>query len=218
MSTLLKHNEPALIWTGKVMLDGVLTVPHHAEGLIVITGLGSTFRHERIRSIAAEFESDRFATLTADVLTPDEQQFDERTKHFRVDTPFLASRIVAIAKWARTEASTRDLPVALFAGSATSAACIAASADLSLFSLVLAGPRFDTPGDHLRTLDTPTLIIFDDLPTLVQLRALRDAGFGGSVLTIADASSLLENDAAAGMIAREAAAWFRRHVPTPVAS
>ncbi len=107
MSIFLKQNEPVLIWTGKAMLDGVLTVPHHAEGLIIITGLGGTSHHVRIRSIAAEFERDRFATLIADVLTPDEQQFDERTKHFRVDTPFLASRIHDIATWTRTDAATR---------------------------------------------------------------------------------------------------------------
>jgi hypothetical protein len=217
MISFLKHNEPVLIWTGRAVLDGVLTVPHHAEGLIMIVGLGGTFHHERIRSFAVEFQRDGFATVIADVLTADEQQIDTRTGHFRVDTPFLASRVRDVVKWTEREPATRDLPIALFARAATAAACIASSGDLSLFAMVLDASRLEAVRDGLESLHTPTLLMFDRMPTPQQLRHVADAA-AGSVVTIPGVSSLLDDELAAKVAAQEAAAWFRHYVPSLTAA
>jgi dienelactone hydrolase len=115
MFAYLRRDEPVLIWTGKAMLDGVLSVPQNAAGLVILLGLGGTFRYDRIRSVARQFQEQGFATLIADLLTADEQQFDERTGHFRTDTPFLASRVREIVEWATTEDATEGMPIALFA-------------------------------------------------------------------------------------------------------
>ncbi len=81
MSKLIKQEEPVLIWTGNVMLDGRLTIPRDAEGLIVIPALGGSFHHALVRSMTSYLEGEGFAVLAADLLTSDEQQFDTRTGH-----------------------------------------------------------------------------------------------------------------------------------------
>ncbi len=213
MNAYIRQNEPVLIWTGRAMLDGVLTVPQSASALVVITGLAGTFHHERIRAIARRFQEDGLATLIADLLTSDEQQFDARTGHFRVDTPFLASRVRDIVEWAASEKATEGLPVALLAGTATAAACVEAADDLSLFALALIGPKFETVRDHLGAIDTPTLLVFDHPPAFAQLSEIATAPLVSSVITVPGISTLLDNDLAADVAARESLKWFCEHLP-----
>ncbi len=209
----IRRDEPLLIWTGHAMLDAVLSLPQNAEALVVIVGLGGTFHHERIRSVAREFQDQGFATLIADVLTADEQQFDARTGHFRVDTPFLSSRVKDIVEWAATQELTGGMPVALFAGSTTAAACLDAAEDLSLFAMTLIGPKYEGIRDRIGSIDTPTLIVFDHPPTLPQLAEMSAAPMVNSVITVPGISALLENDIAADLAARESLSWFAEHVP-----
>lgn len=212
MISFATQDEPVLIWTGRTMLDGVLSVPSRARGVVIVAGLGRTSHHERIRAMAAEFQHDQFATLIADVLDADEQQVDSRTGHYRVDTALIASRLRHIAGWCKHEKSTRDLPIALLGTSAIAAACIAASRDLPLFAMALSASRFESVPGGMETLQMPTLLMFDHMPTAPQLRRLADAVLAGNVVTIPGGSSFLDEDAAANMAAYEAAAWFRQHL------
>lgn len=184
-------NEAVLIRTRKATLDGRLTVPENPTALILIIGLGGTFHQERMRYLAAELQEQGFATLIADLLTPDEQQFDARTGHFRVDALFLADRIRAIAGWLWCEDPTRHLPLGIFAsGFAASASMVAAATDLQPFALVLYAPRIDAIGAHLERSDVaPTLLLRDD------------PGAG------------TDDELVAAKAAREAVAWFRQHAP-----
>jgi hypothetical protein len=213
MNAYIRQNEPVLIWTGRAMLDGVLTVPQSSSALVVITGLAGTFHHERIRAIARKFQEDGLSTLIADLLTSDEQQFDARTGHFRVDTPFLASRVRDIVEWAAAEKPTEGLPVALLAGTATAAACVEAADDLSLFALALIGPKFELIRDRLATLDTPTLLVFDHAPTFEQLADVARSPLVGSVITVPGIATMLDNDLAADVAARESLKWYCEHAP-----
>ena len=214
MNSFRKHDEPVLIWTGKAIVDGVLTIPDEPEGIIIIAGLGGTFHHDTIRSIAAAFHDDRFATLIADVLTADEQQFDARTGHFRVDTTFLASRLRDIVEWTMREAVTRDFPVALFASSSLATAALDVAHRMPLVALAVAATRFDAVRDHLGRLERPTLLMFENEPAVERFRAeLRDSGFDAAIAIVPGVSALLENEIASSLAAQESSAWFRQHVP-----
>ena len=128
MCSYIAHNEPVLLWTGRAMLDGRASIPGRSDAIVLIAGLGGTFHHERIRGIAARLNDEGFATIIADILTPDEQQFDARTGHFRVDTDFLAERIGGVIDWMKHDELTRDLPVYIVAIThVASAAAVAAS-------------------------------------------------------------------------------------------
>jgi putative phosphoribosyl transferase len=213
MLSLTKRDEPVLIWTGKAMLDGVLTVPEHAAGLILIAGLGGTYHHDGVRSIATVFQQERFAALIADLLTADEQQFDTRTGHFRVDTRFVASRVRDVVEWAKREPATKGLPVALFAGGGAAAACIVASRDLDLFAMSVSTPRLETVREHLAGVAVPTLLLFDHAPSLAQSHELAKGPRVTCVITIPGVSSMLDHDIVAEAAARESGAWFRDHAP-----
>lgn len=208
MSSYIRQDEPVLIWTGRSMLDGVVTIPRDADALVVMPGLSNTFHHERIRAVARAFQKDGFATLVADLLTADEQQFDARTGHFRVDAPLLASRVREVVDWALTEMPAAGLPVALFAGRTTAAACIDAARDIDLFALALIEPDFETVLDSLPGLETPTLLVFDRTPPFAHLSA---------IATPPAATVVMIPFANAEILAREAMQFFGAHLPLLVA-
>jgi alpha-beta hydrolase superfamily lysophospholipase len=210
MQRFLKHDEPALIWTGDIVLDGRLTVPAAAPGIILIPGLGGTFHHDGIRSLAAHFHDNGFGTLIADLLTPDEQQFDARTRHFRADVPLLASRLAAIADWLAKEDATHELPVALFASGLVGSAALLALArgTADFFALALTLPRLGVLRSVVSGIKTPALLIIDETsakPTGVLEGELR-------IERIASVTPLLESSAALTDVAQKALVWFRNHV------
>jgi len=194
---IMLSDQAVLIRTRKATLDGRLTVPENPSALILIIGLGGTFHQERLRYLAAELQEEGFATLIADLLTSDEQQFDSRTGHFRVDALFLADRIRGIAGWLWCEDPTRHLPLGIFAsGFAASAAMTATATDLQPFALVVHAPRIDAISSRLERSDrAPTLLLQDD-----------------------PGASAPDEELAASLAAREAVAWFLRHAPvlTPI--
>ena len=210
----IANNEPVLLWTGRAMLDGRASIPAHADAIVIIAGLGGTFHHERLRGLAARLNDEGFGALIADVLTPDEQQFDARTGHFRVDTDFLAERIGGVIQWVRKDELTRNLPVGIFATSEVAAAAILAAEKNPLFALTLVNPRIDHVRTRLSSIQVPALLLVDD----VMPRHLPLAQLPGTVhvQTIPGIASLLDDDLAADTVARHATEWFRQYVPALV--
>lgn len=120
-------DEPVVIWTGKVMLDGILRADDRAVAAVLIAnGVGHTNARPRGERFAAELNRAGYATLLFDLLTPDQEQFDSRTGHFRHDPQFQAERLRDVVEWMRRGAG-RELPIIL-------AACGPASAGLTRFA------------------------------------------------------------------------------------
>ena len=213
MPAYLAHDEPVLIWTGKVMLDGRLTVPENAPAAVVLAGLGGTWHHPGYRAVAARLTDAGFATIVSDLLTPDEQQFDKRTGHFRVDLPFLAHRASDIVQWIERNEATCDLPVAYFGTSAAgSAGLLAVAKGLELFALVLNAARADLLLDQ--RVSTPCLILVDDNDAAGQIGRedviRRD---GHAVVTVSGSTGLMAPPAALDTIASSTVSWLRDRVP-----
>ncbi len=217
MSTEILHEQPVLIWTGKDMLDGRLSLPRRPEGIVLISGLGGTFHHASIRSLARRLVADGYGTVIADLLTPDEQQFDARTGHYRMDTTLLAQRMDQIVQWIRHNETTSDLPVAIVATSATtSAAAQAASKGLRPFAMVLNTPRLEVIRHLLEKIDVPTLVLMDE-PSAFRLES-KNLGQAGRVEVVRGVSSLLEDDEVSDEVATESVLWFRRHASYAVSA
>lgn len=212
MQRFLRHDEPTLIWTGELVLDGRLTIPNAAPGLILMPGLGGTAHHDGIRALAAHFHDNGFATLIADLLTPDEQQFDARTRHFRADVPLLAERIEAMTEWLRKEEATRDLPMAFF-GSAlvASAALLATTKGADFFAFAMTCPRLGVLRSLAPGVKTPTLLITDEAASDVRTAGVVDGET--RIERIASVTPLLESHAAVEEVAQKALVWFRNHAP-----
>ena len=163
MRQYLSQDAPVLVWTGTEVLDGRLTVPQTSPGVVIIASLGGTNHHDGYRALAQHLNLNGYATLMVDLLTPDEQQVDARTGHYRSDLTLLAMRIVAASRWLEKEPSTEELPQAFAASNVIASAGALASANgaLDLFAMILVTPRLDLVRDVLSQLAAPLLIVGD---------------------------------------------------------
>jgi hypothetical protein len=209
MCSYIALNEPVLLWTGRAMLDGRASIPGRSDAIVLIAGLGGTFHHERIRGIAARLNDEGFATIIADVLTPDEQQFDARTGHFRVDTEFLAERVGGVIGWMKHDELTRDLPIAVFATADAAAAAVIAASRNSVFSLALVNPRIEPMRTRLGEATVPTLLLVDDTAVSGMPESVH-------VERVPGLASILDDDVAAETVATHVTEWIRMHMPAPV--
>ena len=97
MSTLTAH--PQLAATripigGGLWLEADVASPPDAKGVILFAhGSGSSRLSPRNRYVASELNGYRFATVLADLLTPEEEEVDDRTRALRFDIPMLTRRM-----------------------------------------------------------------------------------------------------------------------------
>jgi dienelactone hydrolase len=111
--------------------------------------------------VAERLHKAGYATLLIDLLTPEEDQIDSRTRKFRFDIPRLASRLAGAVGWLSDNAKTGQMPLALFGASTGAAAALVAAAEVpDHVQLVISrGGRPDLAGDALERVGTPTLLI-----------------------------------------------------------
>ncbi|HYM60592.1 MAG TPA: dienelactone hydrolase family protein [Thermoanaerobaculia bacterium] len=223
MNELPGNLEPVLIWTGQVMLDGRLAVPHAPRG-IVLFAVGPASPHGAQEAlIAAELNRAGIATLLVDLLTPDEQQFDIRTSHFRVDSDFLAQRLQDATAWVANRRDLRNLPAGYFGFSVGGAAALIAAANRPdvVASIVSSGGRTDLAIDVLRQVKTPTLLIVaaENLSVLRMNReALHLLPCEKRLEIIRDATQLLDEPHSLEMVAKKTVRWFSNTLQSPIAA
>jgi hypothetical protein len=161
-------SEPALVWTGKVMLDARVVMPAHPVAAVILASIPSLPDEARDVEIATALHRFHVATLYVPLLTEDEQQFDSRTTHFRHDAEFLGQRFLDVAPWLHRNRDMSSLPLG-YAGSSGGAAGAIAAAELrpDLVSAVVSiDGRTDLAIEHLHSVKTPTLLIVRDMPVL----------------------------------------------------
>lgn len=161
-------SEPALIWTGKVMLEGRIAMPPNAVGVVIIASAPALADETRDAHLLKALYESQIAAVYAPLLTEDELQFDSRTSHFRHDADFLAQRYIDIVQWLTRSRSLEGVPVGCIGTSGAAAGAIVAAAqrpDL-ISSVVSIDGRTDLAVDQLRNLNVPTLLIVKDMPVL----------------------------------------------------
>ena len=87
-------------------------------------GSGSGRHSPRNRYVAEELHQAGLATLLIDLLTPEEEQIDLRTRHLRFDIGPLAARLIGASDWLKRDPNTRTLGLGYF-GASTGAALVA---------------------------------------------------------------------------------------------
>src|SRR5260370_15259579 len=146
------------IAAGDVMLDGDLTVPQPAGGVVAFAhGSGSSRHSPRNRYVAAELQTAGLATLLADLLTPAEEQADARTARLRFDIGLLARRVSALTGWLAEHPATAGLPAGLFGASPGAAAALVAppGRPRPVAAVVSPGGRPHPPRPHLPPVPPP---------------------------------------------------------------
>src|SRR5205823_2788068 len=82
---------PVRVAAGGVTLQGDLTVPPDARGVVLFAhGSGSSRHSPRNRFVAGQLQAAGLATLLADLLTAEEEAAEARTRHLRFDIDLLA--------------------------------------------------------------------------------------------------------------------------------
>ena len=201
-----------------VILDGDLVLPANAAGVVLFAhGSGSSRHSPRNRMVAERLHEAGYATLLMDLLTPEEDQIDSRTRKFRFDIPLLASRLSGAIGWLSERAGTARMPLALFGASTGAAAALIAAAEApDRVQLVISrGGRPDLAGDALERVRTPTLLIVGgrDLEVL-DLNKAAAARLAGpfDIAVVPGATHLFEEPGALDRVVELALDALRRHL------
>jgi putative phosphoribosyl transferase len=204
---------------GPVELEGNLSVPEGAEGVVLFAhGSGSSRHSPRNRYVARALKERGLATLLIDLLTPDEEVVDLRTRRLRFDIGLLAQRLAGATDWLGREPDTRELSIGYFGASTGAGAALVASAERprEVGAVVSRGGRPDLAGDALPLVEAPTLLIVggdDERVLRMNEEALARLRAEKRLEIIPGAGHLFEEPGALEEVARLAADWFTRYLP-----
>ena len=137
---------------GQAVLEGTLTIPASAHGLVVFAhGSGSSRHSPRNRFVAERLNAAGAATLLTDLLTASEEEQDARAGALRFDVELLAARVSAALDWTAVTPAVGTLPVGLFGASTGAAAALVVAADRpqQVRAVVSRGGRPDLAGRRL---------------------------------------------------------------------
>ena len=209
---------PIRLEFGNLTLNGDLTVPENASGLVVFAhGSGSSRLSSRNRAVAEVLQRADMATLLLDLLTEPEERADLVTAEFRFDIPLLAERVVAAIDWADVHAATASLPKGIFGASTGAAAALIAASRRStrVGAVVSRGGRPDLAGDALVKVTAPTLLIVggrDDVVIELNREAHERLTSPKALQIIPGATHLFEEPGALNHVSELARDWFREHL------
>ncbi len=207
---------PVRLPAGHASLEGDLAIPAGAAGVVLFAhGSGSSRHSPRNRFVAARLGDAGSATLLLDLLTADEEAFDQATRALRFDVRLLADRLGAAMDWLAQDARTATLPLGLFGASTGAAAALLAAAERpdAVAAVVSRGGRPDLAGDALARVTAPTLLVVggrDQVVLDLNRGALEQLKGPAHLEVVPGATHLFEEPGALEEVARLAADWFRR--------
>src|SRR2546430_1400352 len=152
------------IRSGDVQLEGDLSIPDGAQGVVLFAhGSGSSRHSPRNQFVARTIREAGVGTLLFDLLTREEEEVDSRTRHLRFDIGLLAERLVDATYWIK--GNLEHLSVGYFGSSTGGGAALVAAAELgeTVGAVVSRGGRPDLAGDALPLVKAPTLLIVGGL-------------------------------------------------------
>jgi putative phosphoribosyl transferase len=196
---------------GAVSLHATVTVPpEHTSTVVFAHGSGSGRHSPRNQFVAKALNDAGFATVLADLLTPDEERVDARTAEHRFDIPLLADRVIGLVDWTSED-------VGLFGASTGAAAALMAAAQRPsvVKAVVSRGGRPDLAGEALPRVEAPTLLLVggrDEAVLDLNHKAQQRMRAVNRVEIIPGATHLFEEAGALERVAEMAAAWFTEHL------
>jgi len=211
------HPLPVRLDAHGAILNGDLSIPGDARGLVVFAhGSGSSRHSRRNRAVADVLVHAKLATLLLDLLTREEEQTDALTGELRFDIPLLADRVIAAIEWAQARPHTAPLPIGLFgASTGAAAALIAASRCPAARAVVSRGGRPDLAEAALDLVTAPTLLVVggrDDVVIELNERAFARLKAPKQLKIVPGATHLFEEPGALEQVSRLATDWFVKYL------
>jgi len=209
---------PVQIQADGQVLEGDLTIPDSARGIVLFAhGSGSSRHSARNHYVAQALLEAGFATLLMDLLTLSEERIDNRTAALRFDIGLLVRRLVGATKWVAEQPDTAKLSIGYFGASTGAAAALVAAAELShlVAAVVSRGGRPDLAGSALRRVVAPTLLIVggeDETVLELNQRALALLPGEKKLVVVPGATHLFEEEGALEEVAGLATEWFDNYL------
>ncbi len=207
------------IKVGKVWLDGTLSLPKDAKGIVLFAhGSGSSRHSPRNKYVAEVLQSRGIATLLFDLLTIKEEAVDRQTAELRFDISLLAKRLVGVTEWVTQLALAKDFAIGYFGASTGAAAALVAAARLpdKVAAVVSRGGRPDLAADALEKVRASVLLLVggkDETVIDLNRQALsRLQCQNKQLVIIPGATHLFEEAGTLEEVARAAAEWFALHL------
>jgi putative phosphoribosyl transferase len=205
------------IMANDATLEGNLSIPEGARGTVIFAhGSGSSRFSPRNQFVAQGLHLGGFATLLMDLLTPEEERVDIRTRQYRFDIVLLAGRAIDAADWLLGQPETRDLPIGYFGSSTGAAAALIAAAERTdvIAAVVSRGGRPDLAMADIGRVKAPTLLIVGGNDTAVitfNEDALSRMRVEKKLEIVPGASHLFEEPGALEKVVSLASQWFQQH-------
>lgn len=152
-----------------------------------------------------------------DLLTPEEEAIDLRTREHRFNIGLLSERLVHATRWAKQQEQTRDLRIGYFGSSTGGGAALVAAAEIAqlIGAVVSRGGRPDLAGEALQTVQAPTLLIVggsDDIVIELNEMARDRMRCEVKLEIVPGATHLFEELGALEQVAKLASDWFVSHL------
>lgn len=209
---------PVEVPAAPVMLVGDLGLPPEPRGIVVFAHGSGSSRHSRRNLLVADhLRRAHLATLLFDLLTPEEESLDLRTRELRFDIPRLAERLIHTVDWVKRQDEARDLSVGLFGASTGAAAALIAAAERpeAVRAVVSRGGRPDLADGALGRVRAATLLIVgeNDRPVIPLNREALDRIPGEKgLIVVPGATHLFEEPGKLAEVSEHARQWFVRHL------
>ena len=213
------HQETAVkIPTGSVVVEGNLTVPSGAKGVVLFAhGSGSSRFSPRNRCVAKFFNAQKIGTLLFDLLTNEEDQEDIETAEYRFNINLLAERLIGATEWLKKDPDTKNIVFGYFGASTGAAAALIAAAKLpnDIAAVVSRGGRPDLAANYLPRVVAPTLLLVGSLDTVVielNRQAMEQMSAEKKLVIIPGATHLFEEPGKLEEVAKLSTDWFLRYL------
>ncbi len=206
---------------GEAVLEGELSIPKGASGMVLFAhGSGSSRHSPRNQYVAEVICASGVGTLLFDLLTKGEEAIDLRTRHLRFDIGLLARRLVAATDWIKRQDEARHLRIGYFGSSTGGAAALVAAAEIGadIGAVISRGGRPDLAGAALERVVSPTLLIvggLDDVVIQLNEEAYAKLRCKKELKIVPGATHLFEEPGKLEEVARLAAEWFRHYLQAP---
>jgi putative phosphoribosyl transferase len=203
---------------GQSAISGDLHLVKDSKNIIIFAhGSGSSRFSKRNLLVANLLQQAHFSTFLFDLLTPEEEEVDEKTREFRFDIEMLGRRLILVTEWIKKHSETKHLKIGYFGASTGAAAALTAAAQLpnDIKAVVSRGGRPDLALEYLKFVKAPTLFIVGELDAdVIALNtfAYEHLKCEKDMQIIGGASHLFEEPGTLEQAADAARSWFLQHM------
>ncbi|HTG81760.1 MAG TPA: dienelactone hydrolase family protein [Geobacteraceae bacterium] len=198
----------------EVWLDGTLSVPQGARGVVIFAhGSGSSRLSPRNTFVAGILQEAGLGTLLFDLLTREEDA--SYPNRFNID--LLAARLVGVTCWLSARPEGKNLLFGYFGASTGAAAALQGAAEMGgvIKAVVSRGGRPDLAIAHLGSMLAPTLLIvgeFDHEVLQLNREAFSHLRSVRELAIVPGATHLFEEPGTLEKAANLARDWFIRYL------